>query len=135
MNQLTTACFTWSPAAIFKTRLDRPNENKTDLGGFSGEIVLMLSLTLIKSTNSNHENPPNKILNLLVVKSEENPSSLWPAMWSLQLPPIISYVIWGIWVSIAMKMTFLVHWSAYRVSNLLYSLDLTYTLSIWTLFW
>ena len=49
---------------------------KQTLVGFSGELVLMLSLTLIKSTNSNHENPPNKILNLLVVKSEENPSFL-----------------------------------------------------------
>ena len=41
-------------------------KTKPNLVGFSGELVSMLSLILIKfpkSANSNHENLPNKIFN------------------------------------------------------------------------
>ena len=44
--------------------------------------------------------------------------ALSPAVLSIYLPPKISYVIWWFWVSIAMKTTFFVNWSAFRVSNL-----------------
>ena len=46
------------------------------------------------------------------------PSTLSPTTLSLQPPTISSYVRWEFWVSIAIKTTCSVHWSAYIVSNL-----------------